>query len=121
MRTAALVTVLSLGMAAAGLGQQTTAAVPIKEQHPGLLAKAKIQPVDAQNAALKEYPDGTVLRGEILRKQPGNELIYVFEIQPKGNHRVRKITLSAMDGTILTTRPIASTHGMKRDTLPKTP
>jgi uncharacterized membrane protein YkoI len=133
MRTLVLAAALSLGVAAAGAGQDTTrvqdtgaikkdttkvqAVVTIKENKPGLLALAKIQPADAQNIALTKYPDGTVLSGQITRKR-GGELLYVFMIQPAGNHRKRQVLVDAMNGEIVNTIPIAKT---KPDTSKKSP
>ncbi|HEV8600831.1 MAG TPA: hypothetical protein VGQ69_15830 [Gemmatimonadales bacterium] len=130
MRAIVLAAALSLGLAAAGSGQDTIkvvndkkvqdttkvqATITIKENKPGLLALAKIQPLDAQHIALTQYPDGTVLKGEITRKR-GGKLLYVFMIQPAGEHRKRQVLVDAIDGAIVNTIPLA-----KPDTAKKVP
>ena len=129
MRAIGLAAALSLGIAAAAAGQDTTkvkdttkvrdttkaqVVVAVKENKPGLLALAKIQPVDAQNMALTKFPDGKVVSGEITRKREG-ELLYIFVIERPGDHRKQKVMVSAIDGKLVNSIPIPKT---KTDTMP---
>ena len=115
MRIATTTLVLGFGLATTALAQADSALV-IKEKQPGLLAKAKIQPLDAQHQALAKYPDGKVVSGEITKKR-GGELIYIFKVQRPAGHRAENVLVSALDGKIVSTIPLAK----KVDTLPRKP
>jgi len=75
--------------------------VKVTEQVPGLLAQAKILPIDAQHLAQTKYPEGKVLGGAIERRA-GN-LVYVFEIQQKGVAGTELVLINAYDGLMLDT------------------
>ena len=87
-----------------------TAAVPskehivkVKEQTPGLLAQAKIQPLDAQHLAQTKFPTGTVKAGMIERR--GGDLVYAFQLQPKGAKGTETVLVNAIDGSLISSIP----------------
>ena len=75
--------------------------VKVTEQVPGLLAQAKILPIDAQHLAQTKYPEGKVLGGTIERRA-GN-LVYVFDIQQKDVAGSELVLINANDGLMLDT------------------
>src|SRR5205807_1992480 len=103
MRIPMLVAALSLGVVATSLGQGGS--VTVKEERAGMLAQAKIQPAVAESLALTKYPKGTVMSAQIMKRHPGGELVYAYDIQPTGTHRKRQVLVSAKDGTILKATP----------------
>ena len=86
--------------AGARLAPRTERVVQVSEQVPGLLAQAKIHPLDAQHLAQTKFPQGRVESGEILRRPEG--LVYSFVIQQPGVSGSEEVLVHAMDGGILT-------------------
>jgi uncharacterized membrane protein YkoI len=85
--------------------------VKVREQTPGLLAQAKIQPLDAQHLAQTKFPTGTVKDGMIERR--GGDLVYAFRIQPKGMKGSEEVLVNAIDGTLITSihrAPVKKPH-----------
>jgi hypothetical protein len=75
--------------------------VKVKESTPGLLSQAKILPIDAQHLALTKYPDGAVRGATITRR--GRDLVYVYDVRPKGSATVDQVVVNAMDGSLINT------------------
>lgn len=89
------------GTAGARLAPKTETVVTVTEDVPGLLAEAKIHPLDAQHLAQTKYPKGKVLGGQIARGPAG--LVYTFTIQQPDVEGVEEVLVSAMDGGIINT------------------
>jgi hypothetical protein len=75
--------------------------VKVTETTPGLLAQAKLLPIDAQHLAETVYPTAQVQSGSIERRA-GN-LVYVFEVQRKDVAGTDAVLVSASDGAIINT------------------
>src|SRR5262245_56907913 len=75
--------------------------VKVVEATPGLLAQAKIVPIDAQHLAQTVYPTALVQSGSIERRA-GN-LVYVFTVQRKDLAGADAVLVNAADGSIINT------------------
>jgi len=75
--------------------------VKVTEATPGLLAEAKLLPIDAQHLAQTKYPLGKVLAGTIERR--AGKLVYSFEIQQQNVAGTELVLISANDGLMLDT------------------
>lgn len=75
--------------------------VTVIEATPGLLARAKFIPIDAQHLAQTKFPEGVVKSGTIEKTPSG--LVYTFEIQQKDVEGTELVLVNAMDGSILNT------------------
>ncbi len=75
--------------------------VKVTEATPGLLAQAKILPIDAQHLAETVYPEATVESGSIERR--GANLVYSFEVQRKDVAGTDAVLVNATDGSIINT------------------
>jgi uncharacterized membrane protein YkoI len=87
--------------AAQSAAAATKSTVTVKEEKPGLLAKAKIQPEKAQEAALHHVPNGTVTKAEI--EQEHKKLIYSYDIAVAGKSGITEVHVDAMTGKVLST------------------
>jgi hypothetical protein len=79
---------------------RTEHVVKVHEATAGLLAKAKVQPIDAQHMAQTKYPMGVVKDGQILYRS--GDLVYAFNIQQEGVTGTEEVFVSAMNGTLIT-------------------
>lgn len=116
MRTLVLISLLSVGVAGAARAQSDTvvkvdSTIKVKEKPAGLLAEAKIQPLDAQHLALTKYPEGKVTTAEITRR--GKDLVYIFRIE-RADHRPRQVLIDAMTGEVINTIPKEKPDSMKK-------
>lgn len=75
--------------------------VKVTEATPGLLAQAKILPIDAQHLAETVYPTAEVQSGSIERR--GANLVYSFEVQRKDVEGTDAVLVNAADGSIINT------------------
>jgi len=75
--------------------------VKVTEATPGLLAQAKILPIDAQHLAETVYPEATV-KGATIDRRAGN-LVYSFEVQRKDVAGTELVLVNAADGSIVNT------------------
>jgi hypothetical protein len=75
--------------------------VKVTEATPGLLAQAKILPIDAQHLAETVYPTAAVESGS-LERRAGN-LVYTFEVQRQDVEGTDAVLVNAADGTIINT------------------
>jgi len=73
--------------------------VPVTEQVAGLLASAKVLPIDAQHLAQTKFPEGAV-KGATLERR-GGDLVYVYEIQQKGVDGTELVMVDAFNGTLI--------------------
>jgi hypothetical protein len=75
--------------------------VKVAEATPGLLAQARILPIDAQHLAETVYPTAEVQDATIERRA-GN-LVYVFNVQRKEVEGTDAVLVNAADGSIINT------------------
>jgi len=73
--------------------------VNVVEETPGLLAQAKVLPIDAQHIALTKYPEGTAKTAKIGRR--GRDLVYTYGITQKGVEGAQDVLVNAMDGSLI--------------------
>jgi hypothetical protein len=93
------------GARRSGAAVATENVVQVTEQVPGLLALAKILPIDAQHVAQTKFPTGTVKDGTIERRT--GDLVYTFHIQDESGV-VHAVLVDAMDGKLVTSIPKGS-------------
>ena len=74
--------------------------VTVREEVPGLLAEAKVLPIDAQHLAQTKFPTGDVRAARISRR--GKDLAYSYYIQQSGVGGVEEVIVNAMDGQLIT-------------------
>jgi uncharacterized membrane protein YkoI len=89
---AALVAVLST----AASSQQAPA---VKEEAPGLLAKATVTPAQALPIAMAKVPTGVLHSAEI--EQEDGKLVYSFDIKAPGKPGVEEVVVDAMTGKVV--------------------
>jgi hypothetical protein len=77
-------------------------AVTVTEAKPGLLKEAKVQPAEAQKAALGHVPNGTVTKAEI--ENEGKKLIYSYDITVPGKSGITEVHVDANTGKVLSTK-----------------
>jgi uncharacterized membrane protein YkoI len=73
--------------------------VTVKEERPGLLAKAKVSPDAAMSSAKHRLPRAT-LKGAEIEEEDGR-LIYSFEFKTKGTSGSDEVNVDALTGAIL--------------------
>jgi len=74
--------------------------VTVVEDSPGLLARARILPIDAQHLAQTKFPQGEVKVAEL--KYRGADLVYAYYIQQPGVEGVEEVILDANNGALIT-------------------
>jgi hypothetical protein len=74
--------------------------VAVVEDSPGLLARAKVLPIDAQHLAQTKYPQGEVKVAEL--KYRGSDLVYSYYIQQPGVEGVEEVLIDAGNGAVIT-------------------
>jgi flagellar motor protein MotB len=99
LATALLALPAIAGAQSAATGAQP--AVTVKEEKPGLLAQAKVQPDKAQQAALGRVANGTITKAEI--EQEHKKLIYSYDIAVPGKSGITEVHVDAMTGKVLST------------------
>ena len=73
--------------------------MPVKEEKPGLLKRAKIAPAAAETAAKAKVPAGIIRSAEI--EEENGKLIYSFDIVTKGKSGVDEVNVDAMTGAVV--------------------
>ncbi len=87
---------LCLIVAVPAFAQQST--VTVKEEAPGLLAKATITPDSAQRVALGRFPRGQIASAEIEMEH--GKLVYSYDIKVQGKAGVEEILVNAASGAV---------------------
>jgi uncharacterized membrane protein YkoI len=75
--------------------------VAVKEEKPGLMAKAKVTPEQAQTTALGKVTNGTIKSGEL--EEEHGKLIYSFDITTPDKEGVTEVHVDAMTGKVVKT------------------
>ena len=89
---------LALGAMAAPLVAQN-AKVTVKEEKPGLLARAKVTADAAIATAQAAVPKGTIASAEI--EEEGGKLIYSFDFKTAGKSGIDEVAIDALTGKVL--------------------
>lgn len=92
----ALQTLLLATFAASSLAAQV---VPMKEDKPGLLKRAKVSPAAATATALARVPKGS-LRESAIEEEHG-KLVYSFDIKVAGRSGVEEVQVDALTGVVV--------------------
>lgn len=74
--------------------------VSVVEDSPGLLARARVLPIDAQHLAQTKFPQGEVKVAEL--KYRGADLVYAYYIQQAGVEGVEEVIVDANSGQLIT-------------------
>jgi Zn-dependent metalloprotease len=77
-------------------------AVTVTEAKPGLLKEARVQPAEAQKAALGHVPNATVTKAEI--ENEGKKLIYSYDLTVPGKPGITEVHVDANTGKVLSTK-----------------
>jgi len=97
MRRPLLVSLALLAAGAtAGVAQQT---LVVKEESPGLQAKAKVTPAQALPIAMSKVPNGVLQSAEI--EQEHGKLVYSFDIKAPGKSGTEEVVVDATTGKVL--------------------
>ena len=76
-----------------------TATVKLKEEKPGLLAKAKVTDAAARQAALARVPGGAIVKAEIEEEK--GKLIYSYDVHVTGADGIQEVAVDARSGVVL--------------------
>lgn len=76
------------------------ATVKLREEAPGLAAKAKVSPAAAATGAQAKVAGGRLIGAEI--EEENGKLIYSFEFKTKGKSGIDEVTVDATTGVVLT-------------------
>jgi uncharacterized membrane protein YkoI len=87
-----LAALLSLGSAASAQGT-------MKEEKPGLLAKAKVTPEAARASALARVQGSTIQDQEI--EYEDGKLVYSFDLKVAGKSGIEEVLVDALTGAIV--------------------
>lgn len=74
----------------------------IREDEPGLLAKATIKPDSAEKIALAGFPGGQIVEREI--EMEDGKLVYEFDIVVAGQAGKKEVKVDAMTGAVVETK-----------------
>lgn len=74
-------------------------AKPIKEEKPGLLAKATITAEQAQKTALERVKNGAISSAEI--EEEDGKLVFSFDIKVPGKSGIEEVLVDAKTGAIV--------------------
>jgi len=74
-------------------------AAKVKEEKPGLLAKATVKVEDARKAALAKVPKGQITAEEI--EEEDGRLVFSFELKVKGRRGVEEVNVDAKSGAVV--------------------
>jgi uncharacterized membrane protein YkoI len=97
-RSAAILAMLA-AVSSVAIAQPKAAPVKVKEDKPGLLAKAKISADSAVAIARATVAGGTISEAEIENED--GALIYSFDIKIAGKKGVEELHVDAMTGKVL--------------------
>ena len=79
--------------------QTTTAARPMKEEKPGLLARARVTPDSARRLAVAQVANGVIDEEEI--EEEHGKLVYSFDIKVRGRRGVEEVQIDALSGAMV--------------------
>ena len=113
-------------LTATGLIGRLTAqptAVPIKEEKPGLLARATVNPDSARAIALRAVASGSKIQAAEIEEEDG-KLVYSFDIKVPKKKGIDEVLVDAVSGKIVSVEhedpaPEAAEH--KKETSQKPP
>lgn len=92
-----------LAFAAAAFALVSTAAraqsIKVKEEKPGLAARAKITADSAQRLALSHVAGGRLAAGEI--EEENGKLVYSFDIRVSGKSGIEEVQIDAVNGAFV--------------------
>lgn len=96
-----LLSVAAMAATVAALGSQAASAQEptMKEEKPGLLAKATISPEAARSAALALVPKGKIAEQEI--EVENGKLAYSFDIKVPGRTGIEEVLIDAKTGAVI--------------------
>jgi uncharacterized membrane protein YkoI len=77
--------------------------VQVQEEVPGLIAQARVIPLDAQHIAQSKYPKGALQAGFLERR--AGELVYRFRIKDEDG-KVYDVLVESFQGRIVNTIPV---------------
>jgi uncharacterized membrane protein YkoI len=73
--------------------------VAVKEEKPGLLARAKVAPDVAEASAQAKFPKATAVSAEL--EEEDGKLIYSFDFKTKGKSGIDEVNVDASTGAVL--------------------
>jgi uncharacterized membrane protein YkoI len=73
--------------------------VAMKEEHPGMLKKAKITAADATTTAMASVPRGKIVSAEI--EEENGKLLFSFDIRTDGKTGIDEVNVDAVTGKVL--------------------
>ena len=77
----------------------TIAPVALREEQPGLLARARVAEADARALALARVPAGRVVDAEL--EEEDGRLIYAYDLELDGQPGIMEVEIDAMTGEVL--------------------
>lgn len=80
-------------------GQAAAAAKPMKEEKPGMLARARVTPDSARKLALVQVANGVIDEEEI--EEEHGKLVYSFDIKVAGRRGIEEIQIDALSGAMV--------------------
>ena len=80
-------------------GTAVSAQATMKEEKPGLLAKAKITPDSARKSALARVKNGTIAEEEI--EEENGKLVFSFDISVAGKTGIDEVLIDARTGALV--------------------
>lgn len=89
----------SVFAARAAEAQAAPAAKPMKEEKPGMLARARVTPDSARKLALAQVANGTINEQEI--EEEHGKLLYSFDIKVAGRSGIEEIQIDALSGALV--------------------
>ncbi len=94
------VSIAILALAGATTPAQAGPAPRVKEERPGLLARAKVTAEVAEGTAQAKFPKAKRVSAEI--EEENGKLIYSFDFKTKGKSGIDEVGVDAVTGAILT-------------------
>ncbi len=92
---------LSFAIACASLiaSSQAAAQATMKEEKPGLMARARITPDSARKLALARVPKGKITEEEL--EEENGKLVFSFDITVPGKTGVDEVLINAVTGVVV--------------------
>ena len=72
---------------------------PMKEDKPGLLARAKVKPEAARATALKRIQGGRIVKEEI--EEEGGRLVFSFDVRSENKKGIEEVQVDALTGEVV--------------------
>ena len=88
--------------AEAAEGARERSGLPVKEEHAGMLAQAKVTPEQALKAARARVPHSTVKSAGLEREE--GQLVYSFDLAVPGREGVEEVWVDATTGKVLSVK-----------------